>query len=1024
MQKNSLSERAAALLQVRPGEGRFAALTALMMLIPGAGIAIGVSGAESLLLSRVGAEALPHLYVVLGLITIVTTLTITALLGRIPALRFYLILPVAVAVLLVAARFLVPLGYNWIYQALWVAASLFHTLLQIMLWGVAGMAWDTRQAKRLFPLFAAADIAGFSAGGLITPLLVSGLGTANLLLGWAATLLVAYGLARILASAAPESETRIRSRARRARRSVAEDLQAGFRYVLRSRLMFWIAVTAILFQGLVYLLWFLFSTAVEIRFPLEDDLTGFLGAFRGASTGVALVSSLLLATRINARFGLAASFLILALFDVIGFSVLLVAGSFFAIVGLRFVHEVWQSGVARNAWQALFNVVPLGRREQTRLFINGVCLQLGAMLIGALLLFAADAGMTVWSYLVGVAAAVLALFAAWRIRQAYVSALLESLRAGRPLVFQNEADPFAAVQRDAAEKAVALAGLSDPDAAVRRVASDILVDLAEADMVAALVGKLDDPDPGVRANLLRALARSGASAAQDDMIVRLQDPDPDVQVQAIVALGSVASKPAILAHHLGPLLGDAPPAIRAASAATLLQRGAQAQALATLQQMARADEAEARIEAVKAFAAWADRSAVEPVSAALQDPQPGVRRAAANALAQIGDARCLGVLIPALGDSDGLVRETVAQAIGVFDSAALEATLAALDDPALEAGAILALARLSVAPHAQLIRDRARVRIEQALYYQERWRRIRAWAPEQATAQLLADSLQQVAERHGLNALRLLGTLVDRAAFAAAISSLGSRDQGQWANALEILDSVTERHTVRPLLRLWEPGGDGVPVDGTGALLESLRDSEAWVRACAALAARAVNTDEVNAVLTGLARDDPDDNVRVTAANALIGDPPMEKLKTLSMMERVLFLKRVPLFSDLAPAELKQVASITEEHLFHDEEILAEQDEPGDELYIIVSGEVQVLFNKAERTTELARRKSGEYVGEMAIISQAPRSARLVAVGEVRTLCIGRKQFEVVLRERPETSMAVMRVLCERLRERTGATVG
>jgi CRP-like cAMP-binding protein len=54
----------------------------------------------------------------------------------------------------------------------------------------------------------------------------------------------------------------------------------------------------------------------------------------------------------------------------------------------------------------------------------------------------------------------------------------------------------------------------------------------------------------------------------------------------------------------------------------------------------------------------------------------------------------------------------------------------------------------------------------------------------------------------------------------------------------------------------------------------------------------------------------------------------------------------------------------------------------------------------------------------MAIISQAPRAATLIAAGEVRTLCIGQKQFEVILRERPETSLAVMRVLCERLQER------
>jgi CRP-like cAMP-binding protein len=67
----------------------------------------------------------------------------------------------------------------------------------------------------------------------------------------------------------------------------------------------------------------------------------------------------------------------------------------------------------------------------------------------------------------------------------------------------------------------------------------------------------------------------------------------------------------------------------------------------------------------------------------------------------------------------------------------------------------------------------------------------------------------------------------------------------------------------------------------------------------------------------------------------------------------------------------------------------------------------------------VARRKAGEYVGEMAIINQEPRMASLVAAGDLRALCIDRKQFEGLLRERPETSLAVMRVLCARLKEAT-----
>ena len=66
---------------------------------------------------------------------------------------------------------------------------------------------------------------------------------------------------------------------------------------------------------------------------------------------------------------------------------------------------------------------------------------------------------------------------------------------------------------------------------------------------------------------------------------------------------------------------------------------------------------------------------------------------------------------------------------------------------------------------------------------------------------------------------------------------------------------------------------------------------------------------------------------------------------------------------------------------------------------------------------ELARRRQGDVVGEMALITQEPRMASLVASGEVRTLRLGRAEFEGVLRERPDTAIAVIRVLSLRLVE-------
>jgi CRP/FNR family transcriptional regulator len=148
----------------------------------------------------------------------------------------------------------------------------------------------------------------------------------------------------------------------------------------------------------------------------------------------------------------------------------------------------------------------------------------------------------------------------------------------------------------------------------------------------------------------------------------------------------------------------------------------------------------------------------------------------------------------------------------------------------------------------------------------------------------------------------------------------------------------------------------------------------------------------------------------------------MENIATLSLMERILFLKRVPLFSDLVSGDIKQVAAIAQEETFSDGDIIVQQGEVGDLMFIIVSGEVRVIVTRDQKEVEFARRTVGEYVGEMALFGKE-RIATLAAVGHVRTLCIDRKSFESILRDRPDVSLAVIQVLCERLQEASNKNV-
>jgi CRP-like cAMP-binding protein len=162
---------------------------------------------------------------------------------------------------------------------------------------------------------------------------------------------------------------------------------------------------------------------------------------------------------------------------------------------------------------------------------------------------------------------------------------------------------------------------------------------------------------------------------------------------------------------------------------------------------------------------------------------------------------------------------------------------------------------------------------------------------------------------------------------------------------------------------------------------------------------------------------DPDPWIRTCAA-ALEGAAVDDAVTTLSDLERVLFLRQVPLFADLSPQDLKRVAEIAREQTYVDGELIAAQGEAGEELHIVVAGEVRVIRrDPAGGTVELARRGPGEVVGELALITRDPRMASLLTAGDVRTLRVGRTEFEGVLRERPETAIAVIRILSHRLAE-------
>jgi CRP-like cAMP-binding protein len=123
-------------------------------------------------------------------------------------------------------------------------------------------------------------------------------------------------------------------------------------------------------------------------------------------------------------------------------------------------------------------------------------------------------------------------------------------------------------------------------------------------------------------------------------------------------------------------------------------------------------------------------------------------------------------------------------------------------------------------------------------------------------------------------------------------------------------------------------------------------------------------------------------------------------------------LEEVPLFEGLPKRHLRRVAKLARVRRFAPGSALVRTGDPGRSFYVLLDGHAKVL-----RPGGRARRLGiGDYFGEMALLDGAPRSADVIAEGEVLALTIDRSGFTKLLGAEPTLALALLRTLAARLR--------
>ena len=126
------------------------------------------------------------------------------------------------------------------------------------------------------------------------------------------------------------------------------------------------------------------------------------------------------------------------------------------------------------------------------------------------------------------------------------------------------------------------------------------------------------------------------------------------------------------------------------------------------------------------------------------------------------------------------------------------------------------------------------------------------------------------------------------------------------------------------------------------------------------------------------------------------GDDPEKR-----QHERARILEAVDLFATLTPQQRLEIASSTVMQTFGSGEAIVRQGEAGDSMFVVASGRVAAVLEPERR--ELATIEKGGYFGEMSLLTGEPRSATVVARGEVVVLRLDADLFRRLGQESPRT---------------------
>jgi HEAT repeat protein len=877
------------LLSVRVGESRRTTLLYVLYFLLVLGSVWGETASEGLFIEQIGLDAYSIRFIAEAAFTLVFTLLYTAFVDRISNTSLLLIICLLTGVSLLVTGFLLIPGLPIAFYLFYLIGRTTRVLFTVHVWTYISDFYDTRAARRLFPLIGSAGrISGF-LGGLALPLVVRFIHAENMPYVWIGLLVVSMWLIIRMPRWTKDEVTLPEVQGRTT--GVIDNFRGGWQATRESQLLRLLVIGTTTMTALLVLLNFQFDYVFSQNYQSADDLTGLFGLLKGLANALALPFQLFLLTRIVNQVGVGWSNLIYPLLCAASFGTL----GFFPFFGLAvlglFTNTAFRWGIRNPVDNMLYNAVPRVVKGRARAFVNAVLVPVATFLAGTALIFVPSGEPLPWYlFALGSLVGLVYLFTAWRVRSAYSEALVRTLAAEDKDLYELAGASWDAADRAALDSVISrLRESRDEGTAI--FLAQLAYEVGGGDALQALGEIAEERGPNVRAAILEIVGAAGLADPQVRQLCTdgLADPEPAVRRAALAVLEEQSGPEdlPLLALALDHLQ-DTDPTVRTRAISLLLRSGDfyyLTAAAGALNEMLTGDDPALRALAISALGEMGDSRFVRTLVPHLEDQVETVRRAAATAtaaivsssapqwvrelmleaarktladsaesvrlasiqiLAKLDPTDTRPLLLDALGDSSVRVRENARQLFESMGAGALqdlEAILAAESGHAREA-AIVALLHLS----AEQYRSWADTEIDSTIerVYSNLVLQSGLAGLDFSGTKLVLHTLYDRNTALLDHVFRILAALHGEEAIDIIHSNLTSDDTRLRANAIEALEAYTSPTMTRLITPLSAPDSEREellslaqeelnlqPVEPSEVIETLLTGDDAWLKAVA-----------------------------------------------------------------------------------------------------------------------------------------------------------------------------------------------